>query len=207
MTQSDTTSLEAIVLAAGRGVRFGGGKLVAPFNGAPLIAGALLTAFLAPVRRVFVAIGPDPAVRKAVETTATRLVAAERLVLVSVEHLDEGVGASLRTATQALPDSATGVFVFLGDMPAIDPSTPMRLAQALSSSDGIVAPSFLGRRGHPVLFGAAWFPALRALSGDEGARALVESAGARLARIPVEDPGIHLDVDRPEDLARAIEGR
>ncbi len=207
MTQSDTTSLEAIVLAAGRGVRFGGGKLVAPLNGAPLVAGALLTAFLAPVRRVFVAIGPDPAVRKAVEATATRLVAAERLVLVSVEHPEEGMGASLRTAVQALPDDATGAFVFLGDMPAIDPATPRRLARALSGPESVVAPTFLGRRGHPVLFGAAWFPALRALSGDEGARALVESAGARLARIPVEDPGIHLDVDRPDDLARAVEGR
>jgi molybdenum cofactor cytidylyltransferase len=207
MTQSDTTSLEAIVLAAGRGVRFGGGKLVAPFNGGPLIASALLTAFLAPVRRVFVAIGPDPAVRKAVEATATRLVASERLVLVSIEHPEEGVAASLRTAVQALPDDAMGAFVFLGDMPAIDPATPRRLARALSGPEGVVAPTFLGRRGHPVLFGAAWFPALRALSGDEGARALVESAGARLARIPVEDPGIHLDVDRPEDLARAIEGR
>jgi molybdenum cofactor cytidylyltransferase len=207
MTQSDTTSLEAIVLAAGRGVRFGGGKLVAPFKGAPLVASALLTAFLAPVRRVFVAIGPDPAVRKAVEATATRLAASGRLVLVSVEHPDEGVGASLRTTAIALPDDATGAFVFLGDMPAIDPSTPTTLAQALRGPDGIVAPTFLGRRGHPVLFGAAWFPALRALSGDEGARALVESAGARLARIPVEDPGIHLDVDRPGDLARAIEGR
>jgi molybdenum cofactor cytidylyltransferase len=113
----------------------------------------------------------------------------------------------LRTAVQALPNDATGAFVLLGDMPAIDPSTPTRLAQALSGPGGIVAPTFLGRRGHPVLFGATWFPALRALSGDEGARALVESAGARLARIPVEDPGIHLDVDRPEDLARAVEGR
>src|SRR4051812_47404462 len=106
MTQSDTTSLEAIVLAAGRGVRFGGGKLVAPFNSGPLIASAWLTAFLAPVRRVFVVIGPDPAVRKAVEATATRLIAAERLVLVSVEPPEEGVGASLRTAVQALPDDA-----------------------------------------------------------------------------------------------------
>ncbi|MET3664118.1 nucleotidyltransferase family protein [Caulobacter sp. 1776] len=207
MTQSATTSLEAIVLAAGRGARFGGGKLVAPLNGAPLVAGALLTAFLAPVRRVFVAIGPDPAVRKAIEATATRLKASERLVLVSVESPDEGMGASLRTAAQALPDDAGGAFVLLGDMPAIDPSTPARLAQALNGLNGIVAPTYLGRRGHPVLFGAAWLPALRGLSGDEGARALVESAGARLARVPVEDPGIHLDVDRPEDLARAIEGR
>lgn len=206
MTQRDTTRLEAVVLAAGRGARFGGGKLTVPFKGAPLVAGALLTALLAPVRRVFVALGPDPAVRAAVEATAARLAASERLVLVPVETPEEGMGASLRTTVQALPADAAGAFVFLGDMPAIDPATPAKLAAALKGPHDIVAPIHLGRRGHPVLFGATWFPALRALSGDEGARALLENAGARLARVSVEDPGIHLDVDRPEDLARAIEG-
>lgn len=206
MTQSDTNGLEAVVLAAGRGVRFGGGKLLALLDDAPLVAHALRTALLSPVRRVFVAVA-DPAVRAAVETTARRLKASERLVVVPVENADEGMGASLRTAAAALPDDTTAVFVFLGDMPAIDPATPTLLARALKSPHDIVAPLHLGRRGHPVLFGATWLPALRTLSGDEGARALLENAGARLARIPVHDPGIHLDVDRPEDLARAIEGR
>jgi molybdenum cofactor cytidylyltransferase len=81
------------------------------------------------------------------------------------------------------------------------------VAQAFRGAGDLIAPTYLGRRGHPVLFGATWFPDLRALSGDEGARALLENAGARLARIPVEDPGIHIDVDRPEDLARAVERR
>ncbi len=207
MTQSDTTSLEGIVLAAGRGARFGGGKLLARLNGAPLIAGALLTAFLAPVRRVHVAIGPEPALRKAIKAVAERIKASDRLVLVEIENPMEGMGASLRTAAAALPDDAAGAFVFLGDMPAIDPATPARLAEAFTGPHDIVAPTHLGLRGHPVLFGATWLPALRALSGDEGGRALIENAGARLVRVPVEDPGIHLDVDRPEDLARVIEGR
>lgn len=206
MTQSDTNGLEAVVLAAGRGVRFGGGKLLAMLEDAPLVAHALRTALLSPVRRVFVAVA-DPAVRAAAEAAAQRLKASERLVMVQVEDADEGMGASLRAAVAALPDDTAGVFVFLGDMPAVDPATPALLARSLKSPYDIVAPTHLGRRGHPVLFGATWLPALRALSGDEGARALLENAGARLARIPVQDPGIHLDVDRPEDLARAVEGR
>lgn len=206
MTQSDTNGLDAVVLAAGRGVRFGGGKLLAKLDGEPLVAGALRTAFLSPARRVFVAVA-DPAVRSAVVATAGRLKASDRLVVVAVEDADEGMGASLRAAASALPDDTAGVFVFLGDMPAIDPATPAVLARALESPHAIVAPMHQGRRGHPVLFGATWLPALRALTGDEGARALLENAGARLARIPVPDPGIHLDVDRPEDLARAVEGR
>jgi len=207
MTERDTTSLEAIVLAAGAGVRFGGAKLLAPMNGAPLVAGALLTAFLAPVRRVFVAVGEDLALHRAIQATATRLAAAERLALTPVENPREGMGGSLRAAAQAVPDDAAGVLVFLGDMPAIDPATVRRLAQAFKGPHDIVVPTHLGRRGHPVLFGATWLPALRALSGDEGARALLERAGAQPTRIPVEDPGIHLDVDRPEDLVRVVEGR
>jgi molybdenum cofactor cytidylyltransferase len=167
------------------------------------VTGALLTAFLSPVRRVFVAIGPDPALRKVVEAAAGRIKASDRLALVEVEDPQEGMGASLRAAAGALPDDAAGAFVLLGDMPAIDPATPARLAQAFSGPHDIVAPTHLGRRGHPVLFGATWFSALRALSGDEGARTLLERAGARLTRVSVEDPGIHLDVDRPEDLALA----
>ena len=202
MTQRDTSRIDAIVLAAGRGVRFGGGKLTAPLDGAPLVAGALLTAFLSPARRIFVAVGPDQAVRKAVEATATRLAATDRLVLVAVDDPSAGMGVSLATAARSVPDDTAGVFVFLGDMPRIDPATPRHLARMLADPSDIVAPTHFGRRGHPVLFGAKWMPALVALSGDEGARAIIDQAGERLIRVPVEDPGVHLDVDRPGDLAR-----
>lgn len=195
MTQSDTRALDAIVLAAGRGARFGGGKLLAPLNGRPLIAGALRAALAAPVRQVFVAIGQDPALREAI------IGESERLALVPVPDAAEGMGASLRTAAAQVSDDAAGVFVFLGDMPAIAAATVETLAAALDGPDHIAAPSLDGRRGHPVLFGAAWLPALRALSGDEGARAILQTA-PRLTLVPVSDPGVLLDVDRPEDLAR-----
>lgn len=195
MTQSDTEGLDAIVLAAGQGTRFGGGKLLAALNGRPLIASALRTALAAPVRQVFVAVGDDPDLRRAVAQES------ERLVLVPVADAAEGMGASLRTAAAQVPGDTTGVFVFLGDMPAIAPATTTILAQALDGPDHIVAPSFEGRRGHPVLFGADWLPALRALSGDEGARAILQTA-QRLTLVAVEDPGVLLDVDRPEDLRR-----
>ena len=207
MTQTDTTAFEALVLAAGRSARFGGRKLLAPLDGEPLIAGALATAFRSPVRRVIVALGPDPDLREAIEGTAARLAVSERLELIEIADPRAGMGASLAAVAAAAADDAAGVFVFLGDMPRVDPATPERLARVLVGPSDIVTPTYHGRRGHPVLFGGAWLPALRGLSGDEGARALLESAGARLARIPVEDPGIHLDVDRPEDLARAAKSR
>jgi len=207
MTQRNTRVLEAVVLAAGQGARFGGDKLLAALDGAPLVAHALATAFASPARRVFVTVGQDARLRAAAEATAARLDATGRLVLVTVENPMAGMGASLAAGIAALPTDAEGAFVFLGDMPRVDPATPARLVPALTTPDMVVTPTFQGRRGHPVLFGAGWFAALRALRGDEGARALLESAGACLARVPLEDPGIHLDVDRPEDLTRAVEAR
>lgn len=205
MTQSNTRALEAVVLAAGRGARFGGDKLLAMLDGAPLVERALATAFAAPVRRVFVAVSEDARLRAEIQKSAERLGAAERLVLVPVADAAEGMGASLRTAAAALPSDAAGVFVFLGDMPAITAATPALLAASLTRPDQIVVPVLEGRRGHPVLFGAEWLADLRGLAGDEGARALLARAGARLVEVPVEDRGVHLDIDRPEDLARAAE--
>ncbi|HJV42625.1 nucleotidyltransferase family protein [Caulobacter sp.] len=205
MTQRNTQALEAVVLAAGRGARFGGDKLLATLDGAPLVTGALNTAFAAPVRRVFVAVGEDEPLRAAVRAGAARLGATERLILVPVADAAEGMGASLRAAAAALPQDTAGVFVFLGDMPAIAATTPALLAASLARPDQIVVPVLAGRRGHPVLFGADWLADLRALGGDEGARALLKRAGPRLVEISVEDRGVHLDIDRPEDLARAAE--
>jgi molybdenum cofactor cytidylyltransferase len=64
----------------------------------------------------------------------------------------------------------------------------------------IAAPVPRGRRGHPVGFSAAHRDALMALSGDEGARALVAAAGVDLVRVDVDDQGVLRDVDTPGDL-------
>jgi molybdenum cofactor cytidylyltransferase len=207
MTQShtpvlDVPVLDALLLVAGRGVRFGGDKLLADLKGEPLASWALWTALAAPVRRVFAAVGDDPRLILVLEKAAARRDARDRLVLVPVVNADEGMGVSLRTAAAALPADTRGVFVFLGDMPAIARATPARLAAALEKSDGIVVPVHAGRRGHPVLFGGDWRAALQRLTGDEGARMLLAEAGSRLVTVEVDDPGVLLDVDRPEDLAR-----
>jgi molybdenum cofactor cytidylyltransferase len=202
MTQSHTPVLEAIVLAAGRGARFGGDKLLAELDGAPLVTGALRAALAAPVRQVFVAVGDDPRLVAALKAAAARLEAAHRLVIVPVPNATEGMGVSLRTAAAALPADTDGVFVFLGDMPAIALETPSHLASALDAPQRIAAPVLAGRRGHPVLFGADWLPELAKLDGDEGARALLAQAGSRLIAVEVSDPGVLLDIDRSEDLAR-----
>lgn len=197
MAESESARLAAIVLAAGLGTRFGGGKLTAPFRGRPLIAGALASALNAPVVSVVVAIGDDPDLEAAIldldETVEARLV--------RVADPARGMGASLAAAARAVPEDLDGVFVFLGDMPLIRADVSATLAQALTGRDRIVAPTHAGRRGHPVLFGGDWIAALRALDGDSGAQSLIQQAGDRFLAVETGDPGVLFDVDRREDLA------
>lgn len=193
--------LEAIVLAAGAGRRFGGRKLVAPFEGRPLIAGALDAAFAAPVRGVTMTTDGDPELTTVARDHARKLGRQGELRMVVVADAAEGLGASLRTAVAALPADTEAAFVFLGDMPRIPPEVPHALARALDEDRDLAAPRYGGQRGHPVLFGRSYFAALRTLTGDVGAQRVLDEAGARLALIDSPDAGVLFDVDRLEDLA------
>ncbi len=198
---------EAIVLAAGSGSRFGGGKLLAPWRASLLIEAALGAAFAAPVDRVIVVTGADAErVAGAVRDFAERVGRAGDLKLVHAADHAEGMGASLRTAAAAVSPQAEGVFVFLGDMPCIPHAVLGPLAQAVRDGAVAAAPVFAGKRGHPALIGRALIPGLLTLQGDAGARGVLGALGSRLALVQAPDDGVLFDVDAPDDLTRA-EGR
>jgi molybdenum cofactor cytidylyltransferase len=190
-------ALEAVILAAGAGTRFGGGKLLAAWDAGVLLEGALAAAYAAPVRSVTVVIGADA---EAVAAVA-REFDPRTLIAHAADHA-EGMGASLRTGIASLPADADGVFVFLGDMPRVPTEVLGRMAQALVDGALAAAPVFQGRRGNPVLIDRTLFPQLLALTGDAGARGVLQSLGDQLALVESPDDGVLFDVDRPEDLAR-----
>jgi molybdenum cofactor cytidylyltransferase len=188
---------EAVVLAAGAGVRFGGRKLLAPFEGDVLLAAALRSARAAPVRAVTLVTG---SYAEAVAEAASRLDPAVRIVH-AADHA-EGLAASLRAGVASLPPEVEAAFVFLGDMPRVPPAVLAPLADAVARGAPAAAPIYAGRRGNPVVLGRALFPAVLTLTGDRGARALLDGLGERLALVDSPDDGVLFDVDRPEDLRR-----
>jgi molybdenum cofactor cytidylyltransferase len=192
--------LEGLVLAAGQGSRFGGRKLTRPFGEGVLLDGALAAAFTAPVRAVTVVTGADQGVAAAAERFCEARGEAARLRIVHAPDHAEGLAASLRAGIGSLPADAEGCFVFLGDMPRVPSGVLGSLAAALPGRLAAV-PVFGGRRGHPALFARALFPKLLALSGDVGARAILERLGPALALVESPDDGVLFDVDESGDLA------
>ena len=194
---------EAIVLAAGAGSRFGGGKLLAPYGDGVLLDGALAAALAAPVRGVVLVSGADaPAVEAVARAHAERAGQAGRLRIIHAADHAEGMGASLRRGASALAPDAAGVFVFLGDMPRIPSTVPPLLAEAVVAGALAAAPVFQGQRGHPVLIGRLLLPQLLTLTGDAGARAVLRDLGHQLVQVEAPDDGVLFDVDRPTDLKR-----
>lgn len=187
---------DAIVLAAGAGSRFGGGKLTAPWGEGVLLHGALRTALAAPVRGVTLVTGADA------ERVAAAAAAFDVRIVHAAAHA-EGMGASLRAGVASLPPDSAGAFVFLGDMPRVPAAAVLQpMAEAVRAGAPAAAPVFQGRRGNPVLLSAALYPQLLALTGDAGARAVLQALGDRLALIEAPDDGVLFDVDQPSDLNR-----
>lgn len=123
---------------------------------------------------------------------------AGSLPAVHADRHAEGLAESLKAGLCAAPAEWDAALVVLGDMPFVQPETLGALAAALSAGACAVVPVSAGRRGNPAGFARSTWPALLALGGDQGARPLLDSLG--VVAICVEDPGIHRDLDVPEDL-------
>ena len=197
--------LHAVVLAAGQGSRFGGAKLVEPWNGAPVLHGALAAAFAAPVQTVTVVTGAHSGpIAACARAFAEGRADAARLRIVHADGHAEGLAASLRAAVESLPEGAGGMLLFLGDMPSVPAAIAQPLADALASGAPAAAPSCDGRRGHPAVISSALFPDLLKLQGDRGAAQVLAALGERLALIETSDLGVLYDVDTREDLTRPV---
>ena len=192
--------LEAIILAGGAGSRFGGGKLLTRYGNGALIDGALRAAFSAPVSRTILVTGYDAEnVGAAAKALAAREQIGQTLEVVDAERYREGMAETLKVGVAALSSDVEGAFVFLGDMPRVPWSLASTLAENIQGRSA-AAPTFQGRRGHPVLFAACLFPTLLQLSGDRGARGMLDELADDLLLIDVDDAGVLFDVDQRSDL-------
>ncbi|MFD0985492.1 nucleotidyltransferase family protein [Methyloligella solikamskensis] len=185
-----TTSPFIAILAAGRASRFGKPKLDAPLAGRPVGHWVLEAVSSAGLPPGVVVVGPTPPDFLQAWPDWERL-----------ENPDpgRGLGSSLAIAAQeAATQEADAMLVLLADMPLLDPVFLNELASAETPAATIQDD---GRPGAPALLPRSSYEALQALDGDRGAgKLLAQAPGLTLLRPPT---GMLIDIDRPEDLARA----
>lgn len=182
-----------ILLAAGSGSRFGSDKLLHPLLTSIPIAVTSARNLKAVVPQVVAVVRPGA-------DALSALLEAEGFRVVVCANADEGMGASLACAAAAA-GSEGACMIALADMPFIRSSTLQAIHDRLKEGAQLVAPYFRARRGHPVGIGEGFRSELLGAAGDEGAKKLLERHAADLIKIPVGDPGVIRDIDRPSDLA------
>jgi molybdenum cofactor cytidylyltransferase len=183
----------AIVLAAGASRRMGRPKALLEVGGRSLVRRAAEAARGSRAGSVVVVTGEeDEAIAGALEGAAATL-----------HHpaAREGLGSSIACGVaEADARGAAAVLVLLADQPAVTAELLDRLLDAYEAGADPVACHYAGSPGPPALFARRHFGALKSLQGDRGAKELLESEPARC---DVPFPEGALDVDTPEDLARA----
>lgn len=182
----------AIVLAGGRSERFGrADKLFVPLRGKPLVLHAIEAARAAPAVRVVVVAGRgEGRLRDLLRRWGLKQVRVVR----AGPHAP--LSGSLALAIRALRPAERDAFVFLGDMPFVDPAMASRLLRAMRPGIAVVRPGWRGEPGHPVLVRGIRTVPRR--PGDAGFR----PAAGSVVTIP-GGPSCILDVDSPATLARA----
>jgi len=189
-----------LLLAAGLARRMGQPKIFLELDGRPLLLHALDRLRDEAIGDVVVVVGPGDLDR------ATGLVGTRARAVVNPSP-EAGQSSSLRVGVEALAPGTAAVVVALGDQPTVPPAVVPGLIRLWhATGQPVVAPRYADGRGNPVLFAAAVFPELRAVSGDQGARAVIARDPARVALLELDVP-MPPDVDTPEDLARLRAGR
>lgn len=187
-------SVVGLILAAGRGSRFGGDKLLQPLpDGTPI---GLRSAI-----NLNHALGAVFAIVRHDDIPLRRLFEGAGITCIVCESAADGMGATIACGVRATCRAA-GWVIALGDMPYINSRTIRAVGDAIAAGAGIAAPRVNGIRGHPVGFSAAYRDSLHALTGDAGARSVLAANLDQLTTIDCDDYGILADIDTPCDLTR-----
>lgn len=188
------TQVTIVIPAAGASRRMAGrDKLIEPVDGAPLLRGVAARA-LALGADVLVTL-PDGASPRA------DALAGLPARCIPVPDASEGMSASLRHAARAVRSDSTGLMILPADMPDLT-AADMRLvisAFETANRDFIVqAAGADGTPGHPVIFPADLITQFADLTGDQGARAILQTNRARLIRVALPGNNALTDLDTPD---------
>jgi molybdenum cofactor cytidylyltransferase len=196
-------SVGVVILAAGRSARMGRPKLLLPWNQTSVL-GHLIGQWRAlGVKQIAVVCAPG---QQAVQAELNRLgfPVGNRIYNPTPER---GMISSIQCAAQwpGWQTAVTHWAIVLGDQPHLLPQTLRRVLDFSAAHPAKVCqPARRGHGRHPVLLPLTVFRQL----ADSTAATLKEFLAARPRQVTfceVDDPGLEVDIDRPEDYDKALD--
>jgi len=196
--RQDRQKIAGIILAAGESSRMGtANKLLQEIDGVPMIRKVTEEMLATSLSSVSLILGHDA------EIVANTVKDLPVKFIFNPEYR-QGQSQSIRYAVESLNKDITDVLISLGDMPLVNAKLINQLIdnhfELPNSNSYITLPEYKSKRGNPVIWGKAFFEELKALSGDEGGRALFEAHPTAINPYLVCEDSILKDVDTEEML-------
>jgi molybdenum cofactor cytidylyltransferase len=192
--------LAAIILSAGASSRMGRPKALLPYREGTFLE-HLIQVTRHPrigVTRVVLGAGADE-IRKIAKLDFSMVVLNAKWEQGQLSSICEGIRSLESVETD-------GIVLCPVDHPLVSARLVNDLiGQFYLNRKSIVAPTFNGRRGHPVIFSSALYGELLAAPADKGARAVVWAHSADVLEVPTDEEGVVLNINDPDMMRRAIE--
>jgi molybdenum cofactor cytidylyltransferase len=192
--------LSAIILAAGQSKRMGRQKLLLPVGGKAMIAhivDEILAGGAASIDQIIVVVSEKSADREPI----VQSLAGRPVQFVDNPDPESEMLSSIRCGLRALPANCDGALVALGDQPTIDSELISQLTEtcAAQSNAKIIAPTFNGKRGHPLIVPSRFFTEILNNDLGDGLRGFLDAHIDDTLRMPHSNPDVVQDIDHPAD--------
>src|SRR5262245_15124228 len=186
--------IAAVLLAAGKSERMGKFKQLLPIGGKTFVEACVDNLLASKADEVLVVTGHNEA--------AVRAVLADRPIrIVNNPEYETGMGSSIKRGIESTTIGARAFLIALADQPLVGPDVLNQIiSEYEDSAPLILIPTYLGRRGHPIILNSTVRQEIMAMDSGIGLRQITRAHAAFIRYLEVKSESVLLDFDLPGDL-------
>ena len=187
--------ISAILLAAGQSKRMAGeNKLTKEIQGTPLIKHSVKNILASSIDELIVVLGHQ---KEIIEKLIDK---NEKIKFVFNKDFENGLASSVKTGLNNLSEKTEAFFICLGDMPMVNHDIYNQLIKSKSNKE-IIVPIYKGQQGNPVLFNNSMKEKVIDISGDVGAKKILELNKDKILNLAINDQSITRGFNTQDDFS------
>ena len=186
--------ISAILLTAGQSKRMNGeNKLTKEIQGTPLIKHSVKNILASAIDELIVVLGHQK------ETIEKLINKNEKIKFVFNKDFESGIASSIKTGLNNLSEKTEAFFICLGDMPMVNPNIYNQLIKSINKRE-IIVPTYKGQQGNPVLFAKSMKEKIINISGDVGAKKILELNKDKILNLEINDQCVTKDFNTQDSF-------
>ena len=186
--------VSAILLAAGQSKRMNGeNKLTKEIQGIPLIKHSVKNILASSIDELIIVLGHQK------ETIENLINKNEKIKFVFNKDFESGIASSIKTGLNNLSEKTEAFFICLGDMPMVNLNIYNQLIKSINKKE-IIVPTYKGQQGNPVLFAKSMKEKIINISGDVGAKKILELNKDKILNLEINDQCVTKDFNTQDSF-------